>query len=353
MAWKSHPCDDSQIDPFNAPDPVMPSEEPSLDAPDVSAADASSTRAAHVSRSKHRDRHVWHRSAPSATNDAPARADVPAGTGKGHSAKAASNDAPPRSPRRSTKRSHCLIYLIVIIVIFSAVVGPLFSACSTALDDAFDTLFDSDSDTASYSTDDRDYYSSPDYETELQLEQDVADEARAQTEDRLNSLIAGDEAALDLLETDFKEAFETYFQFTPEEAGIDAREVARWALSNFSYGTLDANGYVYSADDGTYEVEASVYFDTELPDIDDVAYDLRRKSPRALWYADNKRDAMTPELQEELRTDLQETLDDYTGERSSRSASLSFSGTAQADGSEVKLAIDEEDWQFELSWMLG
>ena len=36
MAWKLHPSDEPMIDPFNAPDPVMPTDEPSLEAPDSS-----------------------------------------------------------------------------------------------------------------------------------------------------------------------------------------------------------------------------------------------------------------------------------------------------------------------------
>ena len=68
MAWSQTPRHEPDIDPFNAPDPIMPTDEPGFEAPDMS--DGAERLRAHEAQrrydqarreAEHRQRHAWHR----------------------------------------------------------------------------------------------------------------------------------------------------------------------------------------------------------------------------------------------------------------------------------------------------
>lgn len=68
MAWNQTPRHEPDIDPFNAPDPIMPTDEPGSEAPDMS--DGAERLRVHEAQrryeqarreAEHRQRHAWHR----------------------------------------------------------------------------------------------------------------------------------------------------------------------------------------------------------------------------------------------------------------------------------------------------
>ncbi|WP_144743523.1 hypothetical protein [Enorma burkinafasonensis] len=68
MAWSQTPRYAPDIDPFNAPDPIMPTDEPGFEAPDMT--DGAERLRAHEAQRRHEQarrevehhqRHAWHR----------------------------------------------------------------------------------------------------------------------------------------------------------------------------------------------------------------------------------------------------------------------------------------------------
>ena len=184
MAWKLHPSDEPMIDPFNAPDPVMPTDEPSLEAPDSS--DGSERLRKHelqrrleraraeASRGHHAPEH---RSSsytpPIESSQGPVDAPAPSSATSSATHRTAPDTADESSwlgtsssssnrKRRSSHRDRhtwhrtaearraaarkanpgnrahvrrLMIYIIVIVIILSGAIGPLFVACSAVTGD--------------------------------------------------------------------------------------------------------------------------------------------------------------------------------------------------------------------------
>ena len=53
-------------------------------------------------------------------------------------------------------------------------------------------------------------------------------------------MVAVDETALDVMEQGVIDSFVDYLDMTPEELGLDAREIAAWVLENTSYETTSS-----------------------------------------------------------------------------------------------------------------
>lgn len=404
MAWKLHPSDEPMIDPFNAPDPVMPTDEPSLEAPDSSdgserlrkhelqrrleRARAEASRGHHAPehrsslytsptessqgpvdapapssatssaaqrtapdtadesswlgtssssssrkrRSGHRDRHTWHRTA--------------------EARRAAARQANPGN-RAHVRR--LMIYIIVIVIILSGAIGPLFVACSAVTGDLFDQVFDSGtaSDADIYDDYDDTDADSPDYEITGTLASDAEESATMLTRERLDSAIAGtNEETLQIAENAFTQAFETYSGLTPDEAGIDARAVAERVLANLSYNDLIAYAYTETSDAG-YDIDCTVYYSIETPQIDDIAYDLRWNTPSSIWDTYRESGVLDEESREALAAELESILADLGSNRTEYSTYLEFTGTAQQDGSGLELELDQDVWESEMGWIIG
>ncbi|MBM6782941.1 hypothetical protein H6A08_00935 [Enorma massiliensis] len=405
MAWKLHPSDEPMIDPFNAPDPVMPTDEPSLEAPDSSdgserlrkhelqrrleraraeasrghrapehrsssytpptessqgpvdvPAPSSATSSAaqrtapdtadesswlgtpssssnRKRRSSHRDRHAWHRTA--------------------EARRAAARQA---SPGNRAHARRLMIYIIVIVIILSGAIGPLFVACSAVTGDLFDQVFDSGTASDADIYDDYDDYGdtdSPDYEITGTLASDAEESATMLTQERLDSAIAGtNEETLQIAEDAFTQAFETYSGLTPDEAGIDARAVAERVLANLSYNDLIAYAYTETSDAG-YDIDCTVYYSIETPQIDDIAYDLRWNTPSSIWETYRETGTLDEESREALAAELETILADLGSNRTEYSTYLEFTGTAQHDGSGLELELDQDVWESEMGWIIG
>lgn len=367
MAWNPFHREDENVDPFNAPDPVMPLDEPSHEAPDLDDGMARIKRrevqerlddarrqaelnaqqveqavpqdtphesaphqpAAHEAaqyqaaphESRHRDRHTWHRGAT------PAKVPMKR-----------------RDPNVATSKSSCIIYAIIIVVFLSGAlggVGALFSSCSTAVSNIFNDPEPTNEpqDSASYSVDDP--------------SDALADEAREVAAAQLDSMIALDnDQALALFEEGVVDTFTNYCDMAPSELGIDAREIASWILSHTSY-TLDESFCSMGYEGTGFTGIASVYFDMSIPDAgaitDAVIQELSKLGVNV--YADD----FDPEnldaslVQQALDTILSEDSP-YELEYREVYSTMAFNITTDDEGSNAEFELDEEAWEEELRW---
>ena len=173
------------------------------------------------------------------------------------------------------------------------------------------------------------------------------------TQERLDSAIAGtNEETLQIAEDAFTQAFETYSGLTPDEAGIDARAVAERVLASLSYNDLIAYAYTETSDAG-YDIDCTVYYSIETPQIDDIAYDLRWNTPSSIWETYRETGVLDEESREALAAELENILADLGSNRTEYSTYLEFTGTAQQDGSGLELELDQDVWESEMGWIIG
>lgn len=364
MTWKPRPLDDAPIDPFNAPDPVMPTE---ADPPQNG--DASGMRedgpGDRESKPRHRrDRHPWHRGArhedaPVLDGEAPCsgtparpappretRASAPAGGGIRRQGKA------DRS-RRSLKH---VVYLVLFLILFGGAIGSALSACGAALEGALGTLFEElgegGTDRNPRMADVADAYDGQDASTGQQVEAAAEDDALSQTTERLDAMAGGDEDALSTAANAFADAFETYAGLSTDEAGIDARSVAARVLSSLSYDAPVAYASVEQGPDG-FNVNCTVYYDLTIPNINDIAYALRWETPEAIWESYRATGSLDSAGRAALDDQIDGILTSAVSDAPTYSTYLEFAGTARPDGSGLMLELDESAWDQEMDWVLS
>lgn len=388
MAWKLQKSDEVQIDPFNAPDPVMPSEEPSFEGFDANdgaerlsrhesrrrleqvrhkAASAYRPRAydhggarqgraaAHGSSPTVEDRPinpVRPTDAPSAEGEATARADDASSAQASPRTRSGRHDrhtwhpAPPRARDasaaarkrgRALARVRAFIFFAVAVVVAASIAGPAFRAC----DAAFDGLMDGDDD-YSYSSDE---YDSTNYDGAIydQVSTDLDTMAQDETVRTLDAMIAGDDRYLDRAEQRVDYLLGLYCDHTADELGIDARELAAWLLGRMTYSIESSYCYGDATDTG-YAMACAVYFTLEAPSADDVilAMDGYLPDGLSLYAIDGPLDAAG---QEAVRDALDKALADPSLEMRELYMGMDYEGTADLDGSNCSVALDRDAWE--------
>lgn len=269
---------DSQIDPFNAGDPVMPVGEPD---PLDETAHADST-ANEPSYAPHGDKDgVAHK--PSDNYRAP--------TTGGHSYDAPSIDVPAPAANRhsgperwrrvkaslareaaSGKRggSGCAIAILVFFLIFGGLGDALAGCVSTLGERVSEGLSSVSDDSAPFDESALDAYNAL-KEHDWREYADELDLAAADAfEQRMDALLADPSAdpATGFVTSALKERLEIWVGYDSTQLGIDAQAATAWALSGLTY---QISG-VYAFDDGT----ATIYFDSKAPSLGaliDAAYD--------------------------------------------------------------------------------
>lgn len=269
---------DSQIDPFNAGDPVMPGGEPD---PLDETAHADST-ANEPSYAPHGDKDgVAHK--PSDNYRAP--------TTGGHSYDAPSIDVPAPAANRhsgperwrrvkaslareaaSGKRggSGCAIAILVFFLIFGGLGDALAGCVSTLGERVSEGLSSVSDDSAPFDESALDAYNAL-KEHDWREYADELDLAAADAfEQRMDALLADPSAdpATGFVTSALKERLEIWVVYDSTQLGIDAQAATAWALSGLTY---QISG-VYAFDDGT----ATIYFDSKAPSLGaliDAAYD--------------------------------------------------------------------------------
>lgn len=381
MAWKFSRSE-PDIDPFNAPDPVMPTDEPSFEmdvddgaerlrrheeerrlrtwtsahgrhkgipsahlansraeshqaqaaelfgetdhAEDSWRARAAeqakhSARTARSSRAKH-DRHAWHqRFAAQATDGA-------------------------EGARRSAmRRLRTAVALAVFLGILGVFLAPLLSMCSSVLDGVLTTRED-------VSNIDLEFDIEYDPSIYSQVCDDFEELAITATEDRLSQIAAGEDGYLERVSAAFSSTFEACAGVTAEEAGVDAQEVASWMLAHSSYTLEDSTSYGSATQEG-FEITSSVYFDFAMPDVDHVVSDLwldmQYRDP-AIFTGDS--------VSDEERATAQAAVDalitqDGRAQMDETYTYMHYIGTSTLEGEELELTFDEDAWDDSTRWI--
>lgn len=401
MAWKRFPTEDENIDPFNAPDPVMPIDEPvreELDLDDgiarlsrrnvrkrfqdasrtpkrayqppvhhdtsstsshpaVAAPEGSSDPADPVAATSpianeepiHGGYDQASRSKVSDASDSPAPSPVGSSHRDTHTWHRTSQQAPAPGGVRVRRKGGCgRMVIILIIVMFAAptIAGSLFFSCSACTSDVVETFF---SDADEYTNDN---YSSSSSYADGDIASDVENHAVIRATAVLEAMVAVDETALDVMEQGVIDSFVDYLGMTPEELGLDAREIAAWVLENTSYETTSSSGSLYSEDDG-YAGTANVYFDITVPSVKSIASNMSLEllDHEIYVYAANFDAAgLDHELVQELLAGILSGTSSYSVEYRDLTSSMMFNVTANEEGTLIDLELDEEAWIEELEW---
>ena len=359
---------DKQIDPFNAPDPIMPGGEQTMDPGEAHGGGLerfSRTRAGESKR-RHTSHHYQAPREHADAYEAPSTDGTPgtvaaerarhaaeetkrAAQKAKRAAKAAAKRA--RGSERQSSRRGCLVKAILLVIAFS-----MLGSCSSILSELFYSNDYSISSSDSYSSDS---YSSDTYtysngltsEEMSELEHAVERAAMDQFMLDMDALLAdGDGTLSQRLATRFSESFSLYCNTTVENAGLDAAAVARWALDAVRFEVTGANMWADSYDDLFFT--GSVYFDAFVPDVDDVAYEL--SSYIYDHFADSYSTGMV--FDETQRAELAEALtqaeESALAETEARTFFMQeYQGTSDTTGATIELAHDEEDWESNIQSM--
>lgn len=401
MAWKRFPTEDENIDPFNAPDPVMPIDEPvreELDLDDGVARlsrrnvrkrfqDASRTPKRAYQPPVHHDTSSTSShpavAAPEGSSDAadPVAAASPIASSEpvhGEYGQAPRSEAPnePSSPAPSSadpshrdthtwhrtsqqapapedvrvkRKGGCgrmIIILIIILFAVPSIFGSLLFSCSACASDVFESFF---SDTDEY-TDDN--YSSNASFAVNDISPDVENHAIIRATAVLEATTAADETALGVMEQGVIDAFADYLDMTPEELGLDAREIAAWVLENTNYETTSSYCSLYSEGDG-YAGTADVYFDITIPSVSSIASNLSMElldHEIYVYAADFNASKLDRELVQELLDGILAGTSSYSVEYRDLASSMTFDVSANEEGTNIELELDEGTWIEQLEW---
>lgn len=359
---------DKQIDPFNAPDPIMPGGEQTMDPGEMhggglerfSRSRKSDARRQFSSHNYQAPReHADAYEAPStdgtpgtvaAERDRHAAAEAKRAAKNAKRAAKAAAKRTQGNERRSSRRG-CLTVAILLVIAFS-----MLGSCSSILSELFYSNDYSTSSSDSYSSDS---YSSNTYtysngltsEEMSELEHAVERAAMDQFTLDMDALLAdGDGTLSQRLATRFSESFSLYCNTTVENAGLDAAAVARWALDAVRFEVTDANMWADSYDDLFFT--GSVYFDAFVPDVDDVAYELN--SYIYDHFADSYSTGMV--FNEAQRAELADALaqaeESALADTETRTFFMQeYQGTSDTTGATIELAHDEEDWESNIQSM--
>lgn len=350
MAWKPHFTDpEPNIDPFNAPDPIMPGGEPDFemsreqpDADDGIGRMARRNERKEPGHGKHRPQRARHDRSSDSGSAKPADAPVsPVREETPPEPKAASTGRRERGQRerrivergvrktvtdgRPEKRRNSFGCLIVFILFFtlSGAIGALFEGCSSCVDSLFsedDYTYEED-----YTYEDSYDYDGAAYDTA----RDALDEAtESATIEELEFALSGGEPYVERVMAGFSYGFTNIMGFTPEEAGIDVRPIAERVLAR---GTYDVDS-VYAFGDATadgFAFECSSYFYITMPDLMELGYDaadfLRGLNDGIEAAAD-----VTDSDRAELETFLTQEVETLTP--TEMYESMEFTATADAEG---------------------
>ena len=358
MALRRSHSGDENIDPFNAPDPVMPSEEPEREDPDPDDG---------IARIKRRDERRRGNMSGAASNSyqpptynhddassAHGSSWQGASTGTNAGAESASSHhhnrskRAPRAPRThhseqntSSRTASCAIYLIIFILLSGAIAsgaGMLLSSCSAAVGDVFEGLFE----------DDGPRYEDIEPSAPREVEDAVVSAVQTETKLQLDALIAGESDGVSRFEQGATDIFQSYCGATPEELGLSAHEIAIWQLSHASYDLSSAHAYLSQIGEG-YKGTANVYFDFTAPDITALAFELSAHLPNG-YLEPGEADALTPEDLQKIRA----AYDAYTAgepEYEERFSVMNFEAATDLEGGNCAIALDTEAWNTELDWL--
>lgn len=268
----------NQIDPFNAPDPVMPGGEPDLSPTPSPSADkppAAKSRRRKTTKRRGYQAPVEHPDAYEApsTDGTPGTVAAERIEHAARKAKRAAKAAASRNPARQSGGKGCrpgCIALIVCFLLFSGAFGSFVSSCASAIFDDSDSSWESSG--ISYEVDIHD----EDFSDEVDP-YDLTDDVERAVSDRVQDDIATiidehNDEIVSRLATEFADDVASYCGVSFEATGLDAQAAAQWVVDNTTFTIDDVSSYVDSYDDFTFST--TVYVDSYHPATYNLAYEV-------------------------------------------------------------------------------
>ena len=372
MAWKPHFTDpEPNIDPFNAPDPIMPGGEPdfemSCEEPD---ADDGIGRMARRNERKepghrnHRPQRARHdRSGDSGSTKpvdapvSPVREETPPEPKAAPTGRRERGQRERRAVERGVRKTlagggpekrrtnfGCLIVFILFFTL-SGAIGALFEGCSSCVDSIF-------------SEDDYTYEEDYTYEDSYDYDSDaygvardaLVEETENATAAELEFAISGGEPYVERVMAGFSYGFTNMMGFTPEEAGIDVRPTAERVLARGTYDIDSTYAFGDATADG-FAFECSSYFYITMPDLTELGYDAAdflRGLHDGIESAADVTDSDRAELEAYLAQEVEALAPTEMYE------SMEFTATADAAGTVTEgPVLDSDTWLASFASRMG
>lgn len=325
--WQPRREQRTQIDPFNAPDPVMPGDDAVVMEPDAQAGHARDRAA----ETKARGAEQRDPNADASPSPAPRSKRTAA---KRRMRRAAADD--PTSPwaRRASRaalRVVAALFAVIVIVnvvnIGGALVSSLFDAWSSGTSDL------------GHHDDDYDYYDDDyDYDAAARAEADMETEASSLVEAELRAYVgAGDPEVAGAGES-ISLAIESWAGVDPATLGVDPTDLARWALESSSYEMSDAYAFA-EPDAGGFLIEGDVFYYLTAPDLDLVVDGLASLCRDELGEALERGD-LTVEERALVSERLEALKADALAEPQERFLCAEFHGSATDEGDIGQVTLD-------------
>lgn len=368
MAWKPRtPEREPNIDPFNAPDPVMPGGEPEFEPP-RERPDADDGIGRMVRRNerkepghgKHRPQRTWRSldSAQSSADSGPVspiqeeedgsrrtqskQRDLKSNANVWRARKAARRSSGDGSNwKKRSPRLGCLIAFI-FMVSFSGMVGALFESCSSCVDSVFfDETREDDYDDTYYDYDSDAYWLAQD---------DLKVATEEVTASVLDAAREGDDAHREMVASAFSDAFTSASGLEPESIGLDTLEISELILSNITYDIDSIYAFGDATEDG-FIFSCSSYFDFTIPSARDLGYQVA-DFVLGLMPDGSDSSSLSADDQLAVRTYVEQGLEH--AEVFENYSSMEFAATADAEGAILEgPVLDSQDWLDNFAGMVG
>ena len=335
---------ESQIDPFNAGEPIMPWDEPETLHEEECALDEAPYDAPSPDRTAQQRAREQKRAAEEARRASKQRKPSDRGESREESGRSTGplDDADqPAGPGRQagaplTRGRRILVVVLaflMLLAVFSMISRVVIASRLTSSNELVDEIVNE-------LEEDGDIEQDEDYDYSLEDDEDEA-WCRAAVEERLDAL-GSDEAARQILIESFSDYVFGCCYYTPEELGLDTEGFADWYFSNFWYETDSV--YCFE-DDGN----GSVFFYAMGADYDalgsftDALVDYL--SEAGIWGGE---DALTNEQVADIQALYEDFLSSW--DASDENACYCYVEFSYEDGAWV---LDEDSYEAEIEWILG
>lgn len=165
-------------------------------------------------------------------------------------------------------------------------------------------------------------------------------EASARVEAELQAYVSSEDAAVARAGEEVSRAIEDWTGVDPAALGIDATELARWALENSSYEMSDTYAFAEPDADG-YSVEGDVYFYVTAPDLGTVVNGISSLCYNELYDA-RGRGSLTPDEQALVEGRLEALRSEALTESSERFLYAVYEGSVDEDGNVLDLSFTSD-----------
>ena len=380
MSWKPNfTHQEPNIDPFNAPDPVMPGGEPQLTFPtEKRDGDDGVERIArrnerkepgHFRHRAHTSSHEsWNSFSTQNSSDGSAQtspiqtepeASPQAGGNIGATPSGQARTQRKQRSRRGTsgaqapagkQRKKTFPYFFLLILIIFLLTGGLstIGSCVASTLDGVISIFNGNSDADSARVAYDDYSSSissdPDELAEDQALETLHELVSTETTGMLDGIQQGDGYYCDLIVQRLDEDFKTWTGRSAEEAGIDLYALAQWSMSNMTYEVADQYELIEHSDSEGYTADCSIYFYLWSPNVGDVLSELSSFMTNDLetWRDEPLSDAE----REQIQAKLQELMDEADPSKREAYLYIDYTGTTDVDGFNGEITFDDQEgWE--------